>query len=247
MGVSGVSMPVTTAGSIVLTAAEFIALWISARGLNPKLPLTGLVLTGAMDMRTGKVNYGAFDALIRKLSVSEFIRKWTGILVSPGTGEYTSSKLPGLFTALEKANVAMTIAAFTGHHPGVGMGHIDAGIALSPVQLLLDREIAKGLKFLESPQIDEQSIGLETILDVKFGKEKNYLETQQTLENFKTSLWESELFPYNGWSPEDEEKILNKAQERVRKIIDKYKKPKVNPEMISKVKEIIKRAKKELL
>lgn len=248
MAVSGVNMPVTTAGSIVLTSAEFIALWISARSLKPKLPLTGLTLIGAMDMKSGGVSYGSFDTLIRKLSICEFIRKLTGIFISPGGGEYASpSKLPGLYTALEKAYIAMTAAAFTGHHLEVGLGHIDTGVAISPVQLLLDREVTKGLKFLESPQIDEETIGLETILDVGFGKEKNYLETQQTLKNFRTSLWDAEFFPYAGWSPENEKKILDKAQEKVKQIVNRYERPKVNPEMISNVEEIIKRARKELL
>ena len=247
MGVSGVNMPVTTAGSIVVTTAEFIALWISARSLNPKIPLTGQVLSGTMDMRTGEVNFSSFDALIRRLSVSEFIRKWTGISISPGVGEYTSSRLPGLYTALEKAYVAMTIAAFTGYHPEVGIGGIEGGLTLSPVQLLLDREITKGLKFLENPRIDRESIALETILDIGFGKEKNYLDSEHTLKYFRNSLWNPEFFDRIGWSPENEEKILNKAKNRVKQIIGEYKKPEVDPGVISKVKEIIEKARKELL
>jgi len=50
MGVSGLSMPVTAAGSVVLTGAELVALWISARSLNPNISLSGTVLTGTMNM-----------------------------------------------------------------------------------------------------------------------------------------------------------------------------------------------------
>ena len=65
----------------------------------------------------------------------------------------------------------------------------------------------KGLKFLESPVINEKTIALETILDVGFGK-KSYLDTQHTLENFRSSLWDPEFFRRDGRTVENEETIL---------------------------------------
>jgi len=247
MAVSGVSTPVTVGGTTVLTAAELIALWICARALDSSVPLTGMALVGTMDMRTGEVNYGTFDALIRRLSACEFVRKWTGVPVSPGVGEYTSSRTPGLYTALEKAYVAMTIAAFTGHHPEVGIGHLEAGLAISPVQFMLDREITEGLRFLESPTIDEDSLGVETILQVGFGQEMNYAETQHTLEHFKASIWAPEFFDRTGWSLESEAEALNKAREKVRQALEVYEKPEVDPEVIAGVEEVIAKAGKEFL
>ncbi len=247
MAISGVNMPVTTAGSIVLTAAEFIALWISARSLNPKIPLTGMVLTGTMNMRSGEVIYWLSDSLIRRFAVCEFIRKLLGTSVSPGIGEWSPSKLPGFYTTLEKAYLAMTIAAFTGYHPELGIGHIEAGLTLSPVQFLLDREFAGGLKFLEPPVVNEKMIGLETILDVGFGIQKNYLETEHTLKNFRSCLWQPELFNPEGWTPESEEKILTKAKRKVEELISQYQKPAVDPDKIMKTRKVIEKAKKEIL
>jgi len=247
MAVSGVNTPVTTAGCIVITAAEFLALWFCARLFNPKIPLTGFVLTGTMDMKSGGVDYWTFDTLIRRFSVCEFIRKWMGVSVSAGIGEWGPTKVPGFYAALEKAYLAMAIAAFTGFHPEIGMGHIEAGLSISPAQLLLDREIAKGLKFLESPLINEETIGMETILDVGFGIEKNYLQSEHTLKNFRSSLWNAEFFDRNGWSVENEEKMLKKAREKVQQLISEYKKPEVDPDKISNIRQVIEKAKKNLL
>ena len=247
MATAGATAPVTSAGSIVLIVAEFVALWISARALNPKIPLTGTVLSGVMDMKSGNLDICGFDNFINRVSVSEFIRKWLGVLVTPGFGEYCQSKVPGFYTALEKAYQAMIYAAFTGFHPYLGFGHIDSGLAFSPVQLFLDREVAKGLKFLESPLINEETIALETILDVGFGKVKNYLGAQHTLDNFHSSLWEPEFFKRNGRIVEDEEIILKEVIAKIKQMISEYKKPEFDPDKTSKIKKVIEKAKRNLL
>lgn len=246
MGVSGVNLPVTTGGFIILTGAEIIALWLSARSLNPKIPLTGLLLSGIMDMKMGEVNFWGFDVLTSRLSAAEFIKKWTGVSVSPGIGEYSPAQLPGFYTTLEKAYLAMTIAAFTGYHPDLGIGHLEAGLAISPVQLLLDREFTKALKFLESPIINEETVGLGAILEVGFGVEKNYLAIEHTLKNFRSSIWEPEFLSRKGWDMRDEEKMLRKAREKVQQLISDYKKPEIDPDKILKMQNVIKKAKKEL-
>ncbi|MBN1446185.1 MAG: trimethylamine methyltransferase family protein [Candidatus Omnitrophica bacterium] len=247
MAISGVNMPVTTAGSIVLSAAEVIALWFSARAVNPKVPLTGMILSGVLNMKTGQVNYWTFDTLIRRLSICEFVRKWTGVAISPGIGEYTPAKHPGFYTTLEKAYLAMTIAAFTGHHPEMGIGHLESGLTLSPVQLLLDREFTAGLRYLEPPVINEETIGLETIMEIGFGIERNYLDTEHTLKNFRSCLWEPKIFDISGWDSESEANNLKKASGEIARLIEEYKKPEVDPEKIEKTRKVIERAKKELL
>ncbi|GAF99478.1 unnamed protein product, partial [marine sediment metagenome] len=175
MATRGVTAPVTVAGGVVLIAAELVSLWICARALNPEIPLTATLLSGVMNMKSGALSFSGYDVAITGISVCELIRKWFGVLITPGFGEWTQSKEPGVYTALEKAYQAMMYAAFTGFHPCLGFGLIDSGLAISPVQILLDREIAKGLKFLEPPLITEDTIGLETILDVGYGTDENYL------------------------------------------------------------------------
>jgi|GEM_PF-563785 len=247
MATRGVTAPVTVAGSVVLIAAEFIALWISARALNPEIPLTATVLSGVMDMQSGEVDFCGYDNYINKLSVCEFIRKWFGVLVCPGFGEYCQSKVPGFYTALDKAYQAMTYAAFTGFHPNLGFGHIDSGLAFSPVQLFLDRELAKGLRFLESPIVSEETIALDTILDVGFGIKKNYLAAKHTFENFKKSLWEPEFFKRDGMIVENEEKIIKEIIDKIKQMISEYKKPEFDTDRILKIKKVIEKAKERLL
>jgi len=249
MPVAGVTTPVTAAGFIVVTSAEILAAWMAARALNPKITLYGAIYGGTIDMRTGETSYCAFDAMLYAFATAEFIRRWCGMRVPVGGGEYCSAKKPGLYAALEKAYKAMIIAAFTGHHPGVGEGMIDNGKTISPVQLLLERDLGIGLQFLgSSVEVTPETISLETILDVGHGLRKNYLQTRHTLRHYRESLWIPELIDRSGWNGFDKEKeILDKTQRKVDELISMYEKPEVDQDKLDKLRQIYQKAKKELL
>jgi len=247
MATRGITAPVTAAGGIVLITAEFVSLWICARALNPAIPLTGTLLSGVMDMKSGALSFSGFDVAITSVSVCELIRKWFGVLATPGFGEWTQSKIPGVYTALEKAYQAMMYAAFTDFHPCLGFGQIDSGLTISPVQLLLDREIAKGLKLLEPPLITEDTIGLETILDVGYGTDKSYLGMEHTIRYFRNCIWDPEFFHRCGWDRETEEKTANKAIGKIKQLLSEYKKPEFDQDKISRIRQVIERARKKLL
>jgi trimethylamine:corrinoid methyltransferase-like protein len=145
-------------------------------------------------MRSGGFSYSAPDAMVRNFALREFMRRWTGATIGVGGGEYCAAKAPGLYAALEKAYSAMTVAAFTGSHPGVGSGHLDGGLAISGLQLLLDREMASALEYLEGPiDASDEAIGLDTILGVGHAAESNYIATDHTLRHFRSVLWLPQL------------------------------------------------------
>ncbi len=248
MTVSGAGTPVTVAGCVVVSSAELIANWIAARALNPKVPIHGGVWIATMDMRSGQTSYSAFDAHVRNFATREFLRRWTGVVIGVGGGEYTAAKSPGLFAALEKAYSAMTVAAFTGSHPGVGIGHLDGGLAMSDVQLLLDREMAAALKLLAGPlEVSDDAIGLETILDVGHAQNTNYMESAHTLRHFRSALWLPELLERAGWrGAETEEEAVRRTQAKVNDLLASHRKPDVDAGKLARLREIVERARKEL-
>jgi len=190
----------------------------------------------------GEVDYWGLDVLGRRIMICEFIRKLLGVNITAAS-EYTPARVPGLYAALEKAYQGMTLAAFTGCQPSVGIGHLEYGLTFSMVQLLLEREFINGLKFLERPVIDTEAIGLDTIMDIGFGGDRNYLDAEHTMRNFHESLWDPVFFDKGGWTVEREEKILKKAREKVKEYIGEHKKPDRDPTTIKKMRAVIERAK----
>jgi len=249
MPVSGVTAPVTVAGFIVVSGAEFIVTWLAARALNPHVPLVGGIWGGTVDMRTGWVSYCSPDAMLRACASSEFLRRWCGQVVPLGGGEYCDARLPGLYAALEKAYKAMTIAAFTGRHPAIGQGMLEEGKTVSPVQLLLERELGIGVEFLgRSIEVTPETIALDTILGVGIGLEKSYLEVEHTARNFRRCLWCPELLDRSGWNGfEDEKSLLDRIQGKVRELIASYQKPEGDPEKLDAMRHVVERAQRDLL
>ncbi|NLF17071.1 MAG: hypothetical protein GX595_07420 [Lentisphaerae bacterium] len=247
MPVGGVNMPITAGGGAVIVAAEFLALWMAARAIAPSVPLTGLVVSGTMDMHGGQVSFGAMDALRSRIACAEFLRAWTGIAVSPSIGDWSPACRTGLFAALEKAHIALTVAAFTGHHPEIGLGHLDSGLAISPVQLLIDREVTAGLRFLEHRPIDADSLGLECIESIGFGFDRNYLDDDHTLARLHQESWMPEFYARNGWTPEDDQAVKERALARVNDLVAAHRKPEGREDQLAAARTVLERARRDLL
>ncbi|MBT3377997.1 MAG: hypothetical protein HN742_38970 [Lentisphaerae bacterium] len=248
MPVAGVNMPVTSAGSIVIIAAEFMVLWFAARLLqSKKIPLTGMPILGTMDLATADVSFTAFDAAIRRFAICDFIRSWAGVQLAPGPGEWTPTKEPGMYCTLEKAYFAMMAAAFTGVHPEVGVGHIDAGLSISPVQFLLDTEFTDSLKQLEKPSITREDLGLDAILDVGFGLREDHMTTDHTINHMRSAVWMPECWRRTSWSPETEADLLKQTRRKVKELQSQYEKPTGRDDQLAAARRVIDRAKCELI
>ena len=249
MPVAGMTAPATLAGFIAVAAAEHLAVWIAGRALDGGVRLGGSLWAGTLDMRTGWVSYSAFDAMLYACATVEFLRRWTGIEVIVGGGEYCDARAPGLYAALEKAYKAMTVAAFTGRHPGVGSGMLEEGKVLSPVQLLIERDLAAGVQhFGRTVEASPELLGLDAILDVGHGIDLNHMATEHTLHHFRTSLWLPQLLDRSGYAgPEAERAILDKARSQVGDLLAAYRKPEVAPDKLARMRQVVDRARRELL
>lgn len=249
MPVAGASTPVTVEGFVAVSSAEHLATWMAGRAINPDVALGGSMWAGSIDIRTGHVSYSAFDAMYYAFVSVEFLRRWCGVQVRVGGGEYCDAKLPGLYAALEKAYKAMTIAAFTGEHPPVGSGMLDEGKIISPVQLLLEREITEALHhFARTVEPNKDNIGLSTIREVGLGFNSSYLETQHTLRRYRSCLWIPEFVDRSGWNGfEEETRVLDKVQEKVDALLAEYTKPDGREDQLAAMRAVADRAKRELL
>ena len=248
MPVAGVTTPVSIAGFVVVGAAEMFATWLAGRALNPDVPLGGSIWGGSINMKTGEVSYSAFDAMFYSFSLAEFLRKWTGKNITVGGGEYCSARAPGYYAAFEKAYKAMTIAAFTGSHPQIGQGMLDDGKVLCPVQLLLERELGIGLQFFDrAVDVSPETISLDSIIDVGFGLDKSYLDTEQTLFDFQKYLWCPQIMEREWDGSETDDTVLQRLQDRVDQLIASYEKPETDPDKLAKMREVVERARRDLL
>jgi len=249
MQVAGATTPITVAGFVAVSAAEYIATWITGRALNPDVALGGSLWAATLDMRGGDASFSAPDAMLRAFALNEFLRRWCGLAIHVGGGEYSSAKAVGLYATLEKAYKALQIAAYTGAHPGVGQGMVEQGRAISLVQLLLDWEMTTGLESLtQEVVVDDETIALDTIHEVGYGLETNYLGSEHTLRHYRATTWIPPFTDRSGYRGcQSEEEALQKARAKIQEMLARYVKPEKDPAMLAELRRIVDRARKELL
>jgi trimethylamine--corrinoid protein Co-methyltransferase len=248
MPVAGASTPVTIEGFVVVACAEVIATWITGRAMDPEIGLYASMWPGTLDMGSGAVSYSSPDSMRYGCAACEFIRRWTGFTMTMGGSEYCDAKTPGLYAGLEKALKAMTISAFTGQGLGCGGGMVDEGRTLSPIQLLIDREFAQAMnnlvgEFDPSPE----RIAMDEILDVGLGLERSHIETDHTLAYLRDSLWLPALMGRSGWTPAQEREVVDAMRGKVRELLDSYVKPQGREDELDAMREVVERARGELL
>jgi trimethylamine--corrinoid protein Co-methyltransferase len=249
MPVGGATTPVTLEGFIAVASAEHVATWFAARALNPKVPLGGSMWAGSVDMKSGHVSYSAFDAMMYGFAAVEFLRRWCGMLVPIGSGEYCEARVPGLYTALEKAYKSVLASAFTGQPLASGVGHVDNGSAFSPAQLLLDREYATAMQqYGRAVDVTPDNLAMPTIREVGLGLDTNYLEAEHTLHNFRACLWLPQLIDRTGWNGcEGEKAAMDRAVARTKDLLASYRKPEGRDDQLAAMREVVARARRDLL
>jgi len=249
MPVAGATTPVSLEGFIAVSCAEHIATWFAARAVNPRVPLAGSMWAGSVDMKTGTVSYSAPDAMLYGFAAVEFLRRWCGMLVPVGAGDYCEARVPGVYTALEKAYKSVLSSAFTGQPLAAGGGLIDNGRTLSPVQLLLDRDFAVAMAhYGRTANPVPENLCLDTIEQVGIGLKTNYLEAEHTLRHFRVALWLPEILDRSGWrGMATEEAVTEKALGKFRNLLSEYRKPEGRQDQLAAMRAVLERARRELL
>jgi trimethylamine--corrinoid protein Co-methyltransferase len=253
--ISGVSAPVTRAGAVVVGAAEILAGWAAATALGPEVELDwGCICSGSVDMPTGNVTFCSPESMVQDIACVELFRRRFGGRVSvAGGSDYTSAKYPGYQAGFEKAFEAMAVSAYAGGHPRLGAGLLDLGKMFSPLQLLIDRELQSFLwRFSAGVEVDEEQIALDPITAVGSGLQASHLDSEHTLRHYRRELWSSALMDRSVWrggqvEEHADERLLERCRTQFREALSRYRPPELDEDMLAKVRQVVSRARLELV
>jgi len=229
MAVSGMSAPVTLAGTIALALAELVAGWVLGYVVAPDLAAEGLVCTGSLDMRTMAACFGSPEAKLQDVAVVDAARRLYGIPVHAVIG-YTDAKRPGLEAAFLKMLPLLGIPFGTARTPD-GQGLLSAGQDYSPVQHVLDREMSKACeRFWGHYELDDETLALDLIEEQLARPSVNFLETAHTLRHFRQEQWYPRWFDRSLWQgaaleTRAEDEMLRRIDAYVRDAVRRYEPP----------------------
>ncbi len=250
MPVSGATSPVTIAGNISLAAAEILGAWCMMKAINKEAQTEATIISGAMDMRTGKASFGAPEAALQDAGLWQLFTRLYQTKIGYDPGGYTDAKIPGIQATYEKVFKQMAFGMLAGI--GLTMGTLDGAKMFSPVQAMLDLEFNKAMwKFFKGLEVNEQTLALEQIKEIGFGESRSFLDCEHTLKNFKSALWIPELLDGTMWENDQKElmkerQLQEKANEKWKRILKRYEPPPLDKFKAKMIHEVVKRARSEL-
>ena len=251
MPVSGISAPVTVAGTVTVALAELMAGWVLGYAASRDLPAGGIVSTGSLDMRTTAACFGSPEALLQDCSVVNICRRLYGIGVHAAIG-YTDAKRPGLEATFHKMFALLGVPLGTGHVIGGG-GLLSAGQDYSPVQHMLDIEMCKAIeRFRGHYEVSDDTLAVGLIEEMMRAATTNFLDTDHTREHYRTEQWYPRWFDRTLWQDaehevEAEKRMLEEIDRYCKDAIRSYRRPDIDRAKVDELRRIFLAAEKDIL
>jgi len=227
--VGGAMAPVTVAGTLTQLLAEVMAGIAYSQLIRPGAPVIFGAFVTSIDMNSGAPTMGTPEASHILYGAGQLARRLN--LPFRSGGGLCTSKLPDAQAAYETANTLN--AALLG---GVNFmlhsaGWLEGGLVACKEKLVLDADQLGVLHHLAKGVFtDENGQAMDAIREV--GPGGHYLGCTHTQANFKTAFWRSEVLdykPFETWADEGALNTYQQATKRVRKMLDSYEAPPIDP------------------
>ena len=192
MTVSGMSAPLTVAGTAVVAAAEILTSLNALHLMRPAAGLKAAVVTGELDMATARVKYYSFRAHKQNIATCEIFRRGLSIPLNSYEG-YREANEPGMQACYEYGMSQAFWTALRGReYPEVG--GLSCGNMFSPEQAIMDIEIIKELDELASGfESSDEAVGVDEIITAGF-EQGYHMSSDHTIAHMREHIAVSDFF-----------------------------------------------------
>jgi trimethylamine--corrinoid protein Co-methyltransferase len=233
----GATGPVTTAGTVVISAAETLIGLVLSQLRNPGTPFISGTVPFLMDMRFGTVTAGGPDGVRFMITMGQLCRRWGLPMVGMSFGG--DSKDADEQGALE--------AGFYGFGTVLGgvdlvfdAGCLEGGLLFSPELLVVSDELAGMTRAAVEPLVvDEETIALDVIRAV--GPGNVFLGEDHTLAHFR-ELWNPQVLSWEGrreWEMAGAKTLRTRAREKVFDVWETHEVPALPDDVLAGMRDII--------
>jgi trimethylamine--corrinoid protein Co-methyltransferase len=242
MSLSGMSCPVTVAGTIVNANTENLASLVITQFASPGAPHIFSSESSPINMSTGSMNYSAPEMPLISAAVGQMARRYgrPNMVGAWGVG----GEKPGMTGSL--VDILPTIlTVLTGSDLLPGIGGLDDAKGSALEQMVIDSYLWEDVRgFIRRFPIDEKSVALGVVKQVGHGN--TFLTHSHTAMNFK-----KELFFFNKernhWWVTQSDKMVQEAKEIAKKLLREHTVPPIDKSIVDQGNELIKRYEKEII
>lgn len=250
MPISGISSPVTIAGTVVMCLAELMVGWIIGYVLDPHLPTLGIVCSGSLDMRTLNACFSSPEARLQNLATVQICRQLYGIGIFAAWG-YVDCKTPGLRAIYEKCT-NLCSWPFVGGNGLYPDGVLSAGQDYSPLQHLLETELFQGHeRYGAGFEVNAETLALDLSEALAAQVGANFLNADHTLAHYAAEQWYPRWLDRTVWQGDAREALLeHEMLARINRYwqdaVARYAPPALDQGKLAEARRILKSAEEEM-
>jgi len=236
--ITGVTAPVTIAGSTAMAHAEILSCLTLSQLVNPGAPAVYTSFARSFDMKTGNISMASPEFAILKVTMGQ-MGDYLGMATSM-PGMLRDSKLLDGQTGFETGITGM--ASGLASDVIVGMQFDMDKVVDYADFVYCDECMAQVKRLAKELVVDEKTLAKDVVNER--GQDGNYLRATHTVKNFRKEIWQPKLFERRTWTPWEDEGALDikeKALEKVKEMAAEAA-PVVDEETKKKMKEIAEQA-----
>jgi trimethylamine--corrinoid protein Co-methyltransferase len=244
--VGGAMAPVTVAGTLTQVLAEVLAGVAYAQLVRPGAPVIFGAFVTSIDMNSGAPTFGTPEAAQITYGAGQLARR-LGLPYRSG-GAFCGSKLPDAQAAYESAN-SLNMALLSGVNFMLhACGWLEGGLVSSYEKFVMDADQLGALHHLaQGIDMSETGQAMDAIREV--GPGGHYLGCAHTQANFKSAFWRSDLLdykPFETWDEGGARDTVTLAALRVKKLLNDYVQPPLDPAISEALHAYVARRKAEM-
>lgn len=233
--VGGAMAPVSIAGTLTQTLAEVLAGVAYSQLVRPGAPVIFGTMVTSIDMNSGSPTFGTPETEHITYGAGQLARRLG--LPYRSAGGFCGSKLPDAQAGYESAN-SLKMGLLSGVNFMLhACGWLEGGMVASFEKFVMDADQLGTLHhFARGVDMSENGQAMDAIAEV--GPGGHYLGCAHTQANFKDAFWRSELLdykPFETWYEEGARDTQALAAARVRKLLETYQQPPLDPEIIDRL------------
>ena len=241
----GATGPVTMAGAVTQALAESLMGLVLVQLRRPGSPVGLGCNFGIFDMATGLMGVAGPEMSLALAAQAEVAQHFG--LPTWGLAGSTDAKVLDAQAGAEAAFhiMAQGLAGLNLIHD---VGYMDMGMVCAVEQLIVGNElIGMTKRFLRGFDISPEALAREVIASV--GPGGNFLQTEHTLQHFRSELWRPTVFTrqgYTRWQETGAKDTAIRVREEIQRILETHRPPALGDKTLASLAEIKKRGEKEL-
>ncbi len=227
--VGGAMAPVSVAGTLTQVMAEVLAGIAYSQLIRKGAPVIAGAFVTSIDMNSGAPTFGTPEAAHITYGMGQLVRRMG--LPYRSAGAFCGSKLPDAQAAYESAN-SLNMGLLSGVNFMLhACGWLEGGLVSSYEKFVMDADQLGTLHHLaQGIDMSENGQAMGAIHEV--GPGGHYLGCEHTQANFKSAFWRTDLLdykPFETWDEEGARDTQALASLRVKRLLDTYQKPALDP------------------